>query len=135
MTIRASDFPPAIRQQVDKDMPPSLLPGVTNAARDKAILRDEKQLQNQVANELRRRGLWFDQDGMNRRRTGTIGTPDFLFPFHGRFVAFECKCPWSRKLRPEQESARDAIIAQGGEWRLITSLVEAMGHLRELEQI
>jgi hypothetical protein len=38
-------------------------------------------------------------------------------------------------LRPEQAKAREAIIAQGGIWNLITSLQEAQAHLRELDGV
>jgi hypothetical protein len=71
---------------------------------------------------------------MNKKRTGTLGTPDFLLPYKGRFVAWEVKCAWSRALRPEQAQAKAKIEAQGGEWRLITSLPEAQAHLRELDE-
>jgi hypothetical protein len=69
---------------------------------------------------------------MHKRRTGTLGTPDFIFPFKGKFVAWECKPPWSTRLRPEQETARQGIVEQGGQWRLITTLDEARQHLSEL---
>lgn len=104
-----------------------------NDARERAAIRDEKELQNQIANLLRLRGIWCDQDAMHKRRTGTVGTPDFLFPYRGRFVAWECKPPWDTKLREEQEEARVCILQQLGIWRLITSVDDAQGHLREMD--
>lgn len=100
-------------------------------AREKAAVRDEKELQGQIANYLRLHGIWFDQDATHKRRTGSLGTPDFIFPYNGRFIAWEVKTPWAAKLRPEQEDAREAIIAQGGQWRLVTSLSHAIQHLAE----
>jgi hypothetical protein len=101
--------------------------------RAEAVVRDEKDIQKQVGNYLRLLNLWHDQDGMHKRRTGTIGAPDFQFPYRGRYVAWEVKCAWSRSLRPEQQKAADAIEKQGGRWRLITSLADAQGHLREID--
>jgi hypothetical protein len=102
--------------------------------RSEAIVKDEKEIQKAVANYLRLLNLWHDQDGMHKRRTGTLGAPDFQFPYHGRYVAWEVKCPWSRALRPDQQKAADAIEKQGGRWRLITGLHEAQAHLREIDQ-
>jgi hypothetical protein len=98
------------------------------------MAKDERELQRQIANWLRLHGIWFTQSRMDRRTSNTVGTPDFIFCYRGRFVAWEVKCPWSRALRPEQQKAADAIVAAGGEWRLVTSLVEAKGHLGGMEQ-
>jgi hypothetical protein len=103
--------------------------------RAEAIAKDEREIQKQVAGYLRLLNLWHDQDAMNKKRTGTVGTPDFIFPYKGTFIAWECKTAWARSLRPEQAKTREAIIAQGGQWRLITSLSEAQAHLRELDGI
>jgi hypothetical protein len=102
-------------------------------ARGAAVAKDERELQRQVANYLRLLGVWHDQDAMHKRRTGTTGAPDFQFPYRGRYIAWEVKCPWSRSLRPEQAFAREGIERQGGEWRLITTLAEAQAHLREID--
>lgn len=101
--------------------------------REAAIAKDERQLQNQIANYLRLHNIWFAQSRMDRRTSNTVGTPDFLFCYEHYFVAWEVKCPWSQNLRAEQAKARDGIMAQGGDWRLITSLAEAQEHLRELD--
>ncbi len=98
-----------------------------------AVTKDEREIQKLIAGYLRLLDVWAAQSRMDRRTSNTVGTPDFLFCYRGRFVAWEVKCSWARNLRPEQAQARDAIIAQGGEWRLITSLAEAQGHLRELD--
>jgi hypothetical protein len=100
-----------------------------------AVAKDERELQKQLANYLRLLGLWFTQSRMDRRTSNTVGTPDFVFPYRGAAVYWEVKCPWSRALRPEQAKAREAILKQGGEWRLITCLAEAQAHLRELDAL
>lgn len=100
-----------------------------------AAARDEREIQKQISNYLRLLCVPFNQDAMHRKRTGTVGWPDFVFPYKGFAVFFECKCPWSRTLRPEQEQVRESIIKQGGVWRLITSLAEAQTCLRELDNL
>ena len=102
-------------------------------AREAAMAKDERELQRQIANYLRLHGIWFTQSRMDRRTSNTVGTPDFIFCYRGRFVAWEVKCPWSRALRPEQQKAADAIIEAGGEWRLVTSLSEGKEHLEEMD--
>lgn len=138
MGIPLTQLPPTLRKQIDNadrpEIPKHLQPGVTNEAREKAIAKDEREIQGQIANLLRLHGLWFTQSRMDRRTANTVGTPDFLFPYKGHWIAWEVKCPWNQKLRPEQAQARDKIIAQGGLWRLITSLQEAQQHLREIDR-
>lgn len=106
-----------------------------NDRREQAIAKDEREIQKQVAGYLRLLNLWHVQSRMDRRTSNTVGTPDFIFVRKGKPVFWEVKCPWSRSLRPEQAKAREAILAEGGEWRLITSLAEAQAHLREIDGI
>ena len=101
-------------------------------AREHAMAKDERELQRQIANYLRLHGIWFTQSRMDRRTSNTVGTPDFIFCYRGRFVAWEVKCPWAKALRPEQANARDSIIEAGGEWRLVTTLAEGKEHLEEI---
>jgi hypothetical protein len=103
--------------------------------RAEAIAKDEREIQKQVAGYLRLLNVWFTASRMDRRTSNAVGTPDFLFCRHGKFIAWECKTAWARSLRPEQAKAREAILSAGGEWRLITSLAEAQEHLRELDGI
>jgi hypothetical protein len=110
--------------------PTGRTPAETRAA---AVAKDERELQRQIGSYLRLLGIWHVQSRTDRRTSNTLGTPDFLLAYKGRFVAWEAKCPWSTSLRPEQAAAKVAIEKQGGEWRLITMLAEAQGHLRELD--
>ncbi len=103
-------------------------------AEGKYILRSEKELQKLLCNFLRTRGIWFDQDAMHKRRSGTKSAPDFQFPYNGRFVAWEAKIDGGR-LDAGQERVRDKIISQGGEWRLITNLPAAMAHLDSIRPL
>lgn len=106
-----------------------------NDRREQAIAKDEREIQKQIAGYLRLLNLWHVQSRMDRRTSNTVGAPDFILVRKGKPVFWEVKCPWSRALRPEQARARDAILAEGGEWRLITSLSEAQAHLREIDGI
>ena len=133
MGIPLTNLPAKLRAQVDPDMPQALLPGVTPEAREKAVAKNEREIQRDIANLLRQRGIWHVQSRMDRKTSNTVGTPDFLFPHRSRWVAWEVKCPWSPRLRPEQAEARDAILRQGGVWQLITSCQQAREHLAELE--
>lgn len=95
------------------------------------IAKSEKQLQQQLASLLGLRGIWADQDAMHKRRTGSKGAPDFLFPYRGRFVAWEVKFG-KGALSEDQMRVRDAILKQEGEWMLITSVEDAIWHLNKI---
>lgn len=97
-----------------------------------AIAKSEKQLQTMIRQWLNLHDMYFDCDAMHKRRRGTLGAPDFQFPYKGKFVAWECKIQKGR-LSPEQHATRDKIVKHGGEWRLIQSLQEAQLHLRQLD--
>lgn len=96
--------------------------------------KSERELQVQIGNLLHQRGIWFDQDAMHKRRTGTKSAPDFQFPYCGRFVAWEVKHDGG-KLDAGQERVRDKIINQGGDWRLITNLEAARKHLDSIRPV
>lgn len=95
------------------------------------VAKSERELQNVIAQYLRLKGLWFYQSRMDKATSTAKGCPDFILNVRGRFVAWEVK-HGKGKLRPEQERVRDMILAQLGEWRLITSLGQAMEHLHEI---
>jgi predicted Ser/Thr protein kinase len=106
--------------------------GVTRAeAIEKAALRSERDLQNQIANYLRLHGIWFDQDAMHKRRTGTTGTPDFLFAINGRACAIEAKFG-DGDLKPAQVAAIAAM--KKDRWRVVVvkSLPEVISFLKEV---
>jgi hypothetical protein len=109
--------------------------GLTASECRKIIMeKSEKDLQKIIAQWLRLRGLYYDMDAMHKKRAGTIGAPDFQFPYRGKFVAWEVKFG-KNSLSLEQSSVRDSILKQGGEWRLIKSLEEAKNHLNELDKL
>lgn len=103
--------------------------------REKAVVKLEKELQNQVSALLTRRGIWFDCDAMmHRKRVGTVGAPDYQFPYLGHYVAWECKIE-SGRLSEAQDKAARKITEQGGLWCIIRSLAQAQDHLKEIENL
>lgn len=79
--------------------------------------RSEKELQQQIANLLSLRGIWFCRSRMDKATTQQKGVPDFLFALRGVATAFEVK-HGKGKLRPEQE-ATHAVMEHSG-WRVHT---------------
>lgn len=102
-------------------------------SRSLAAAKSEREIQGQIANYLRLLRVPSNRDAMHRKRTGTVGWPDFVFPYRGHFVAWEVKCPWSQNLRPEQSEMARELQRHGTEWRLITSIEDARQHLREMD--
>lgn len=114
--------------------------GVSTPAeqREKSAAKDEREIHGLIYSWLNLEGLYFEHENTGKRHTGRKGMPDFRLPYRSKrgqtfFVAWEVKPSWRQQLRPEQAEARDKIIAQGGAWRLVTSLVDAQNHLRELD--
>ena len=107
--------------------------GMTQAEAEASFAaKNERDLQKQIANFLRMKGIWFIQSAMHKATTNQIGTPDFNFPFMGKWVSWEVKYA-AGKLSKEQTDTGVKIFAQGGHFRVIRSLDEARGHLNELQ--
>ena len=58
------------------------------------------------------------------------GFADLMILCEGRILFLELKAPKGR-LRPGQETFRDAVIAQGFGWALVRSLDDALGALAD----
>lgn len=56
---------------------------------------------------------------------GLVGSSDILGLHRGRFLSIECKVGRD-KLRPAQESWRDAVIKNGGLWCEASSVADAL---------
>jgi len=79
------------------------------------VPKSEGDLQDLIAKDLTRRGIWFDCDAMHKKRTGPKGTPDFLFCVNGQACAVEAKFG-KGTLSPEQRETIPAMTANG--WRI-----------------
>ena len=91
-------------------------------------VKSEKQVQEQIANWLRQRNVWFCRSRMDRKTSNGLGTPDFLFTWptcdnHFEPVAVEAKSEAGR-LTPEQERVRDQMRECGWTHFTIRSLPE-----------
>lgn len=90
--------------------------------------RKEKQLQENIAALLRLRNIWFMRQRMDRKTTGTLGAPDFIFAVNGKACAFEVKLP-GEKPTDEQVRCHIAMCANGWFVRLVHSEAEAIQQL------
>lgn len=104
----------------------------------KEEIKSEKQLQEQIASLLRNRGIVFQRSRMDRKTTGTVGIPDFLFALRtypgqqfGRPCAFEVKMP-TGKLSDEQARCIARMTDNGWDVRIIHSVSEALQALNEM---
>lgn len=90
--------------------------------------RSEKELQKQIADLLRLRGIAFHCARMDKKTSGSVGWPDFTMAVMGTPIAWEVKFDGGR-LSSEQERTRDKMLSNGWQWRLITNLGAARAHL------
>jgi hypothetical protein len=81
---------------------------------DKAEVKNERDLQDQLAGFLERNGVVVVRSRMDKKTGTAIGTPDLLFALKGHAVAFECKVA-GRKPTKEQQ-AMIAKMSNNG-WR------------------
>lgn len=95
-------------------------------------VKSERQLQDNISRLLRIRGIAFFRQRMDRRTTGTVGQPDFLFAINGHACAFEAKMPDNHPTK-EQLDVHRAMRANGWSVWLIYSEREAVDVLNELE--
>lgn len=104
----------------------------SDEAQTKLDCKREKELQENIAALLRQRNIWFARQRMDKRATGVVGTPDFLFAFMGKPVAFECKVP-SGKVTDDQRKCHDAMAENGWFVYVVMSEAVAVTILKSLE--
>src|SRR5437762_14325873 len=90
---------PADRKTVGLPPPLSELVAKSEAKSD---LKREKELQNQIENFLRLRGITPIRSAMHRKTSNNVGTPHFLLCVNGRATAIEAKVP-GQNLTAEQQ--------------------------------
>lgn len=103
----------------------------------KAQHKCEKEMQLQIKAWLDLNDWYYDWDPMHKRRSGKLGTPDFIVcvpmevcgDWGAKFAALECKMP-GNKLSPEQEAARVKIAHRGGGFLVATSAQQALEWLK-----
>jgi hypothetical protein len=92
----------------------------------------ENELQNQIRQFLNLKEIVFINPAMFRKSQLPEGWPDFTFAFCGIPILWECKSI-AGKLRESQERIVYQLVGNGWRFRLIRSLEEARGHLRQIE--
>jgi hypothetical protein len=100
----------------------------------KGEAKNERELQGQIVNLLRLRGiepLWHRTD---RRSAATIGWPDITFAYYGKAIAWEVKLPNGRLSR-EQDQMLDTLGTVPNWWdiRVIRSVDQALGELHRIQ--
>ncbi len=132
----------------EKDRPPGVAGMLPEQIESKADAKSEKILQEQVANWLRQRNVWFCRSRMDRKTSNGKGTPDFLttWTISRKFsiglnewwtenlrlpVAIECKSG-RNGLTAEQIQVRAEMEFNGWKYLLCRSLPELICFLNEL---
>lgn len=106
----------------------------TEEAAENLDLRLEGETEDQIVDYLHLRGVGFVLRQRRDKRTRTKkGTPDLVFSWCNRAVAFEVKGPIG-KASKEQEEVRDAMIADGWIWYLVRSVAEAKNFLEDIQR-
>ena len=94
------------------------------------VAKSEKKLQSLIAEYLRMRGIYYNQQPFGRRSLAPSGWPDFVLPWHGEFIALEVKVGTNRQSA-EQIDAELRIKATGGKYYVVRSLDEVKRILDE----
>lgn len=97
------------------------------------VAKEEKQLQSQIEQMLRRHGIEPTRQRMDRKSNIAEGMPDISFSVGGRAVYWEVKMP-GRKPDPEQVKKIAILTAPPNSAivRVITSYVQAFQELNVL---
>ena len=127
MIYSSQSLPENVRKKLSPEDRAAL--GVAGLCVEELLLRyeakSERELQRQISQYLRLRGIPFYSARMNKPTTGKLGTPDYLavLPPNGRCLGLEAKMPGCQPT-PEQAAELEAIRAAGGIAVVIHSLAE-----------
>ena len=94
-------------------------------APSKSDVKLEKQLQAQIRGFLERNGITVIQNRTDRATSNNVGTPDLLWAFKGKAIAWEVKLP-GKRLTEEQEKMKAKLIADGWSYCTIYTYDEAV---------
>jgi hypothetical protein len=87
-------------------------------------IRSERDLQNQIASYLYHKRIWFHRTRMDKKTTGPVGTPDFIFAVNGRPIAWEVKLP-GKELSFDQASVMAEMFGNSWCCATVRSVAEA----------
>lgn len=91
--ISSTAIPENIRRRMQPEDRRELKVTTQPEADTKFNQRREKELQQNIANLLSQRNITFFRQRMDKRTTGKVGQPDFLFAINGHACAVEVKTP------------------------------------------
>lgn len=112
--------------------------GLTAVEADgKQAEKSERDVQKQIANWLRLKGIFFVWSRMDKKTTNYCGTPDFIFSYVEQYRVFECVRPMARpmaievkfgkgKLSEEQEKVMEQMKKNGWRYHVVHSLKEVI---------
>jgi hypothetical protein len=107
--------------------------GMTKAeAQAKFAAGQEKELKDNVVNELNRRGAWIFDQPMSKKTRGRPGVPDIIGCYRGYFFAVELKAAGGT-LRQEQAQEAVAIRKANGRFVLAYSLADVTEALQGID--
>lgn len=109
--------------------------GVTSEeAERKRLARSERELQDQIANYLHYKGIFFVRSRMDKKTTTRKGTPDFIFAARqhvGSSDSFVIAFPTAievkvgnNTLTREQEEVRHQMLRNGWRYHVVTTFDE-----------
>ena len=103
-------------------------------ANAKQDAESERELQNQLCDLLRLRGIEFCRPSMHRRSTIRTGWPDITFCIGGRGCVWEVKTEIG-KLTTEQINLANRLMSPPNNWRyeIIRSVRSALNFLDAIE--
>ncbi len=122
--MKATELPDTMLKMMSAKDRDALGVQTAEEAMAKFVARNERELQVCIGNLLRLRGIWFYCARTDKRTTTAKGCPDFLFAANCHPIAWEVK-HGKGKLSADQERTRDAMIKNGWEWHLVTSVQQA----------
>jgi hypothetical protein len=108
----------------------------------RAVARSEKELQRQIVNLLKLKGIEVNVSRMDKRKTDRVGWPDLTFSITGDLRGWEWgseSCAWEVKLpgenlTAEQEAMREKLTTSPNGWDycIIHSVDEAIKVLKDM---
>lgn len=134
MRYKSNCLPENIRRCLPTETRKELKAPTSEEAQAKINGKREKGLQDNIAALLRQRNIEAFRQRMDKRTTGVVGQPDFLFAVKGRAAAFECKLPGA-KLTVEQDATLQRMEANGWLTWIIVDEQQAVNALNVLEQL
>lgn len=85
-------IPEHILKRMNKEDRPDGIPGMTHEEiKDRNKKKNEREIQGQISNYLRLRGIVFCNPRMDKKSSIHEGWPDYTFAYHGHAVGIEVK--------------------------------------------